>query len=154
MKHSKVYKTYPGRLTRFEEKSVFKFIKVMKACDFNSIADYVKKNFDKSYNINALATLLHNMGFSYKTTLLCPSEFNKTQQKRLIETLDKKQSLSSETFVFLNNLNPIQKSQITKLLESNNEKKVPLYRLPNMPLRKDRQLCKYNKLDVFSLKFK
>lgn len=74
------YIPYSGKLTNAEEKAVIDFVKESTISDSKAVIQFIKENFNKSYSVSGVVSLLKRLGFVYKKTTLIPSKYDKEKQ--------------------------------------------------------------------------
>ncbi len=74
------YIPYTGKLTNAEEKAVVGFVKDNTISDSKEVSQFIKENFNKSYSISGVVSLLKRLGFVYKKTTLIPSKYDEEKQ--------------------------------------------------------------------------
>jgi len=75
------YKSYSGKLTIDELKTVEEFLKSNIISDSKQIIQFIKTEFAVTYSTSGIVSFLHRLGFEYKNTVLVPSNYSPEKQE-------------------------------------------------------------------------
>ncbi len=110
------YKSYWGKLNSFQIAQLKNHIKDNIIIDLKQLTAYTKEQFNISYSVNGMNSLVHSLGFSFKQLNLFPSKIDVLKQKEFVEeyTTINNNLKDDEEIFFIDGVHPQHNTKAVK----------------------------------------